>query len=58
MAITAEPLLDEEEVPLAVLSADTAAAVEELGSILEPLKYQKTHYNCRGIRQLMIMSYH
>jgi hypothetical protein len=30
MAITAEPLLDEEEVPLAVLSADTVAAVEQL----------------------------
>jgi hypothetical protein len=30
MAITAEPLLDEEEVPLAVLTADTQAAIEQL----------------------------
>jgi integrase len=32
MAVTAEPLLDEEEVPLAVLTADTVAAIEQLRS--------------------------
>jgi len=30
MQFTAEPLLDEEEVPLAVLTADTQAAIDEL----------------------------
>ena len=30
MAITAEPLLDEEEAPLAVLTADTIAAIDQL----------------------------
>ena len=30
MAITAEPLFDEEEAPLAVLTADTAAAIDQL----------------------------
>jgi hypothetical protein len=30
MGITAEPLLDEDEVPLAVLAADTQAAIAEL----------------------------
>src|SRR5450631_160757 len=30
MAITAEPLLDDEDVPLAVLTADTAAAIDQL----------------------------
>jgi hypothetical protein len=30
MQFTADPLLDEEEAPLAVLAADTAAAIEQL----------------------------
>jgi len=30
MAITAGPLLDEEDVPIAVLTADTAAAIDQL----------------------------
>jgi hypothetical protein len=33
MVITAEPLLDEEEAPLSVLIADTAAAIEQLRAV-------------------------